>query len=73
MRFSLRSVLPTPANRALLSRRYFLLTPKLLPDLEYHPLMKVLVIQAGTWLPDKLSLADVVKRRLKRKAAAIAT
>lgn len=58
---------------SLRPRRYFLLTPKLLPDLQYHPLMKVLVIQAGTWLPDKLSLADVVKRKLKRKAAAIAT
>ncbi|ORY61173.1 P-loop containing nucleoside triphosphate hydrolase protein [Leucosporidium creatinivorum] len=50
--------------------QYFLLTPKLLPDLQYHPLMKVLVIQAGTWLPDKLSLADIVKRKLKRKALA---
>ncbi|KAK4049393.1 Structural maintenance of chromosomes protein 5 [Microbotryomycetes sp. JL201] len=43
--------------------QYFLLTPKLLPDLDYHSKMKVLVINAGTYLPPKLSLANVVKQK----------
>lgn len=30
------------------------------------------MIQAGIWLPDKLSLSDVVRRKLKRKAASMA-
>ena len=35
-------------SQAVVGRsQYFLITPKLLPDLEYHPLMKVLVIYNG--------------------------
>lgn len=45
---------------------------RLLPDLDYHEKMKVLVINAGTWIPEKLSLADLVKRKVKRNAAAAA-
>ncbi|WRT67659.1 uncharacterized protein IL334_004631 [Kwoniella shivajii] len=32
--------------------QYFLITPKLLTGLTYHPKMKVLIINNGTWLPD---------------------
>ncbi|UZJ51628.1 hypothetical protein CBS101457_000948 [Exobasidium rhododendri] len=32
--------------------QYFLITPKLLPNLSYHDRMKVLVINNGEWIPD---------------------
>lgn len=32
--------------------QYFLITPKLLPQLAYHERMKILVINNGEWLPD---------------------
>ncbi|OZJ06471.1 hypothetical protein BZG36_00537 [Bifiguratus adelaidae] len=35
--------------------QYFLITPKLLPDLYYHERMKVLCINNGEWLPSKMS------------------
>jgi chromosome segregation ATPase len=31
--------------------QYFLITPKLLPHLDYHDRMKVLVINNGEWIP----------------------
>ena len=34
------------------SGQYFLITPKLLPDLMYHERMKVLCVNNGEWLPD---------------------
>ncbi|KAF7374118.1 Structural maintenance of chromosomes protein 5 [Mycena sanguinolenta] len=34
------------------SAQYFLITPKLLPDLEYHERMKILCVNNGEWLPD---------------------
>ena len=34
------------------SGQYFLITPKLLSNLEYHERMKVLCISNGEWLPD---------------------
>ncbi|KAA1477744.1 P-loop containing nucleoside triphosphate hydrolase protein [Dentipellis sp. KUC8613] len=34
------------------SGQYFLITPKLLPDLMYHPRMKVLCVSNGEWLPE---------------------
>ncbi|GAA5914217.1 hypothetical protein JCM6882_004753 [Rhodosporidiobolus microsporus] len=43
--------------------QYFLLTPKLLPDLVYHPKMKVLVINVSPWLPSALNLRDIVKQK----------
>lgn len=33
--------------------QYFLITPKLLPNLDYHPRMKVLCVYNGEWLPDQ--------------------
>ena len=32
--------------------QYFLITPKLLPDLAYHEDMRVLCVMNGTWIPD---------------------
>ncbi|CEQ39122.1 SPOSA6832_00604 [Sporobolomyces salmonicolor] len=54
--------------------QYFLLTPKLLPDLVYHPRMKVLVINSGSFIPSDLSLADMVatRRRLNQSRAVAA-
>ena len=34
------------------SGQYFLITPKLLPDLNYHERMKVLCVNNGEWLPE---------------------
>ncbi|KAF8324580.1 uncharacterized protein EI90DRAFT_3129760 [Cantharellus anzutake] len=33
--------------------QYFLITPKLLPDLTYHRRMRVLCVNNGEWLPDE--------------------
>ncbi|KAJ3370179.1 Structural maintenance of chromosomes protein 5 [Kappamyces sp. JEL0680] len=38
--------------------QYFLITPKLLPDLEYHEKMTVLCVFNGVWQPDKWDLVD---------------
>ncbi|KAF8967457.1 P-loop containing nucleoside triphosphate hydrolase protein [Flammula alnicola] len=35
------------------SAQYFLITPKLLPDLNYHERMKVLCVNNGEWLPEE--------------------
>ncbi|GJN87793.1 hypothetical protein Rhopal_000748-T1 [Rhodotorula paludigena] len=45
--------------------QYFLLTPKLLPDLVYHPKMKVLVINVSPWVPGTLSLRGILDRKRK--------
>ncbi|KAJ2552102.1 Structural maintenance of chromosomes protein 5 [Coemansia sp. RSA 1933] len=37
------------------SPQYFLITPKLLQDLEYHPLMRVLCIYNGEWQPESFN------------------
>ncbi|KAH9939337.1 P-loop containing nucleoside triphosphate hydrolase protein [Epithele typhae] len=34
------------------SGQYFLITPKLLPDLRYHERMRILCVNNGEWLPD---------------------
>ncbi|OXG83071.1 hypothetical protein C350_02480 [Cryptococcus neoformans MW-RSA36] len=39
--------------------QYFLITPKLLTGLTYHPKMKVLIINNGIFLPDS---ADTTQR-----------
>lgn len=59
--------------------QYFLITPKLLPGLRYHELMKVLIINNGDWLPERLSctlacshaVADLVRQKRARLARAI--
>ncbi|KAF8237930.1 P-loop containing nucleoside triphosphate hydrolase protein [Tricholoma matsutake] len=35
------------------SAQYFLITPKLLPDLRYHARMKILCVNNGEWLPEE--------------------
>lgn len=50
-----------------MASQYFLITPKLLPDLRYHEKMKVLIINNGEWLPEKLDLnkyAAAAKRKM---------
>ncbi|KAJ1718398.1 Structural maintenance of chromosomes protein 5 [Coemansia biformis] len=42
------------------SSQYFLITPKLLPDLDYHPLMKVLCIFNGEWQPQQLDVSRYI-------------
>ena len=42
------------------SGQYFLTTPKLLPDLKYDRLMKVLCVNNGEWLPEDNSLGNMM-------------
>ncbi|KAJ7493281.1 P-loop containing nucleoside triphosphate hydrolase protein [Mycena galericulata] len=42
------------------SAQYFLITPKLLPDLEYHHRMKILCVNNGEWLPDESGLGNMM-------------
>ncbi|KAJ7241060.1 P-loop containing nucleoside triphosphate hydrolase protein, partial [Mycena haematopus] len=42
------------------SAQYFLITPKLLPDLEYHERMKILCVNNGEWLPDETGLGNMM-------------
>ncbi|KAJ6604030.1 hypothetical protein B0H10DRAFT_2229461 [Mycena sp. CBHHK59/15] len=42
------------------SAQYFLITPKLLPDLEYHERMKVLCVNNGEWLPEESGLGNMM-------------
>ncbi|KAI0287939.1 hypothetical protein B0F90DRAFT_1827934 [Multifurca ochricompacta] len=42
------------------SGQYFLITPKLLPDLKYDRLMKVLCVNNGKWLPEDNSLGNMM-------------
>ncbi|KAJ2776292.1 Structural maintenance of chromosomes protein 5 [Coemansia javaensis] len=48
------------------SSQYFLITPKLLPDLDYHPLMKVLCIFNGEWQPQSLDVARYINNARAR-------
>lgn len=51
--------------------QYFLITPKLLPDLEYHERMKILCVNNGEWLPDERnigSLMDLVDRYVQKNS-----
>jgi len=44
------------------SAQYFLITPTLLPGLEYHERMKILLIcvNNGEWLPEKPGLGNMM-------------
>lgn len=53
--------------------QYFLVTPKLLTDLKFHPRMKIHFIQSGDWMPKKSKILDPansisIMRRLAAKA-----
>ncbi|KAJ2728023.1 Structural maintenance of chromosomes protein 5 [Coemansia sp. D1744] len=52
------------------SSQYFLITPKLLPDLSYHPMMKVLCIFNGEWQPTSLNFTKYISDARRRPAAA---
>ncbi|PSR78324.1 hypothetical protein PHLCEN_2v7446 [Hermanssonia centrifuga] len=59
------------------SGQYFLITPKLLPDLNYHERMKVLCVNNGEWLPEEktsgslMSMIDTyIRTKGTRPAAA---
>ncbi len=59
------------------SGQYFLITPKLLPDLNYHERMKVLCVNNGEWLPEEktsgslMSMIDTyIRTKGSRPAAA---
>lgn len=39
------------------SGQYFLITPKLLPDLEYHERMRILCVNNGEWLPEEKNVS----------------
>lgn len=49
--------------------QYFLITPKLLPGLAYHELMKVLIINNGEWLPERLPLRELIQKKRAAVAA----
>ncbi|KAJ3055370.1 Structural maintenance of chromosomes protein 5 [Rhizophlyctis rosea] len=46
--------------------QYFLITPKLLPDLEYHERMRVLCVYNGPWSLEKIDLRAHLKAKKKR-------
>jgi hypothetical protein len=54
------------------SAQYFLITPKLLPDLNYHERMKILCVNNGEWLPEEKDIGrmsdmiDVFESRKRR-------
>jgi chromosome segregation ATPase len=48
--------------------QYFLITPKLLPNLRYHPKMKVLCIASGEHMPDDHNMLNVTKAIQIRRA-----
>lgn len=48
------------------SAQYFLITPKLLPGLDYHPLMKVLCIFNGEWQPESFNFGKYISNARSR-------
>ncbi|KAI6135219.1 hypothetical protein EV401DRAFT_888861 [Pisolithus croceorrhizus] len=42
------------------SCQYFLITPKLLPDLKYHERMKILCVNNGEWLPEAKGIGNMM-------------
>ncbi|KAF5393572.1 hypothetical protein D9757_000066 [Collybiopsis confluens] len=42
------------------SAQYFLITPKLLPDLKYHARMKILCVNNGEWLPEDTRVGSLM-------------
>ena len=41
------------------SGQYFLITPKLLPDLAYHARMRILCVNNGEWLPEERGMGNM--------------
>ena len=42
------------------SGQYFLITPKLLPDLDYKERMRILCVNNGEWLPETAGLGNLM-------------
>ena len=42
------------------SGQYFLITPKLLPDLNYHERMRILCVNNGEWLSEETSMGNMM-------------
>ncbi|KAJ2792843.1 Structural maintenance of chromosomes protein 5, partial [Coemansia guatemalensis] len=55
------------------SAQYFLITPKLLPDLNYHPMMKVLCIFNGEWQPESFDFSKYISHANSRPQVAAAS
>ncbi|KAH7912946.1 hypothetical protein BJ138DRAFT_1147123 [Hygrophoropsis aurantiaca] len=59
------------------SSQYFLITPKLLADLNYHERMKILCVNNGEWLPEEKGLGNMMSmintyiQHKNRSAAAV--
>jgi len=58
--------------------QYFLITPKLLSNLQYHPRMKILCVANGEWIPDEAEWGNLkgqldahLKPRTSLTAAAV--
>ncbi|KAF5338055.1 hypothetical protein D9758_014238 [Tetrapyrgos nigripes] len=41
--------------------QYFLITPKLLPHLQYHKRMRILCVNNGEWLPEEKGLGNMMR------------
>jgi len=58
------------------SGQYFLITPKLLPDLKYDRLMKILCVNNGEWLPEDNSLGNMmsmIRDHVTKKGQSVVT
>ncbi|KAI8871311.1 P-loop containing nucleoside triphosphate hydrolase protein [Ramicandelaber brevisporus] len=49
------------------SPQYFLITPKLLPNLPYHKLMKVLCVYNGDWQPEQFPIHSYIEAALEQQ------
>ena len=56
---------------ALMLGRYFLITPKLLPDLTYTEHMKVLIVINGDWVPQPAEWERGMKNLRRRCVDAV--
>ncbi|PLW40596.1 hypothetical protein PCASD_07783 [Puccinia coronata f. sp. avenae] len=50
--------------------QYFLITPKLLFGLKYHPLMRVLCVNNGDWIPPAFKLGYWLDKAKAKRAQA---
>jgi hypothetical protein len=55
-------LLSTPLSYDVVNGRYFLITPKLLPNLKYHRNMKILSINNGKFAPKTLDVDGCIQR-----------
>lgn len=56
--------------------QHFLITPKLLADLEYHERMKILCVNNGDWLPEEEGMGNMmglINGYLNKQSTLVAT